>query len=172
MEESFLGEIKIFAGSFAPTGWHFCDGSLLPIAGNQSLFWLLGTSYGGDGVDTFGLPDLRGRVCLGVGDRYSLGDAGGTEVTGLTSGEIPSHTHTAQAFGASAAGGLAYEPTNNFWAGNSKIPQFIGGSEGGDTLMNLQSIGASGGSAPHDNMLPFLALNFIICVSGTVPPRP
>ncbi|MBS1796608.1 MAG: phage tail protein [Acidobacteria bacterium] len=171
MEESFLGEIKIFAGNFAPKGWRFCDGSILPVAGNESLFDLLGDTYGGNGVSSFALPDLRSRVAIHVGDRYPLGEMGGIETVTLTSTTIPAHTHAANAFNETAAGGLTSEPTNAFWAGNSKIPQFIAGSETGDTVMSLQAIGGTGGNAPHDNMLPFLALDFIICVNGTVPPR-
>lgn len=172
MEESFLGEIKYFAGSFMPKGWAACDGSFQSVTVNPQLFSVIGTTYGGDGVVSFALPDLRGRVVIGTGNGTlnGLGTKSGSEVVSLTSAMIPSHTHAANAKSPSDVG-PATDPTGNFWAGNTKVPQFVAEADG-DLNMNLLAIGGAGGGEPHPNMPPFQVVGFIICTSGTVPPRP
>ena len=170
MSQPFIGEIRMFAGNFAPVGWAFCNGQLVPISENDALFNLIGTTYGGDGQQTFGLPDLQSRVPVhqgtlsGVGQNFTLGEKGGTEQVTLTVSQIPAHNHVPRA---SSTGGDKDDPTNNFWANSSAI-QFIDGANA-NTDMNSQILTPAGGSQPHDNMLPFLCVNFIISLFGIFP---
>lgn len=165
MSNPFMGEIRMFAGSFAPAGWAFCDGQLLPISENDALFVLLGTTYGGDGQETFALPDLRSRVPMHMGSGFNLGETGGVEEVTLTIQQIPVHNHaflgsTNNASIASAAGNiLAQIPT---------YTPYITGFTPNQAF--AQNIAPVGGSQPHTNIQPYLALSFIISLYGIYPP--
>lgn len=168
MSSPYIGEIRMFGGNFAPAGWALCDGSLLPISENDALFILIGTTYGGDGQNTFALPDLRGRVPVHMGQgpglsNYTIGQQGGTEQVTLTVNQIPQHTHPGQA---QSASGTQSSPANGVWAA-STLSQYS--SNNATATMNSQSIGAAGGSQPHDNMLPFQCISFIIALFGVYP---
>ena len=166
--DSFLGEIRMFGGNFAPVGWALCNGQLLPIAENDALYALIGTTYGGDGQSTFGLPDLRGRVPLhqgtNQGNTYPMGQSGGQESIILTSQTTPSHTHQLSA----AQTGTVDSPANAFLAPNpvATVLQF-GGDEPVPYPPNL--VTPQGGSQPHENLQPFLCVNFIISLEGIFP---
>jgi len=168
MSNSYVGEIRLFAGNFAPEGWMLCEGQLLPISENETLFTLLGTSYGGDGVTTFGLPDLRGRVPVHMGGSYTLAQSGGVEQVTLTTQQIPAHTHgvpaTGQrgdpASGVSGSGALAN-------TGGTAVYTLSGG---GTVDMASEAIAYSNGqNQVHNNMAPFLCVNFIISLFGVYP---
>jgi microcystin-dependent protein len=171
--DPFLGEIRIFSGNFEPRGWAMCNGQLLPISQNTAVFSLLGTTYGGDGRTTFGLPDLRQRVPLhpgqgpGLSDRQQ-GESGGQDSVTLSNGEMAQHTHTLQAASVAA--------TSRSAAGNllapvvAPVPPYH--APVGMKPMQPGVLGAAGGGAPHDNMQPYLVLNFIIALQGIYPPRP
>src|SRR5438477_229788 len=170
MSTPFVGEIRMFPGNFAPAGWAFCDGSLLPISENDVLFQLIGTTFGGDGQTTFALPDLRGRVPMhqgtnpGTGSSYTLGELAGVESVTLTTQQIPAHTH---ALTATTAAGTQPNPGGNLLA-NSQGPQpYI--QENPDGNLNAQALGSAGGSQPHDNLQPYLGINFIISLFGIFP---
>ena len=171
MSQPFVGEVRIFAGNFAPQGWALCNGQLLAIVQNTALFSLIGTAYGGNGVTTFGLPDLRGRVPLHPGQGPGLsnrdwGEAGGGENVTLAEFQIPSHTHT---FAASMGNGVSDSPTGRFPARNpADIPQH-GATP--DASLAASAAGASGGGQPHNNMQPYLVVNYIIALQGIFPPR-
>lgn len=166
----FLGEIYLFAGNFAPQGWAFCDGQLLSIAENSALFNLIGTTYGGDGQTTFALPDLRGRVPIHFGTSpvsatvYPQGQQGGMEGVALQTGQLPPHRHSASANG----GGNVVSPANAFWstdpAGNTAAY-----TNPSNNTMRADAIGAPSPALPHDNMQPFLGINYIISLSGIFP---
>lgn len=171
-----LGEIAMFAGNFAPKGWAFCDGQLLPISQNTALFSILGTTYGGNGQTTFALPDLRGRVPVHVGtgpglSSYILGQKGGAERITLSVTNIPSHTHVVNAF--KATGGAA-DPTNALLAkyGTTVPPDgpYVSGKTP-DTTLDNQTIGNTGGGQPVDVRPPSLGINFIIALVGIFPSR-
>lgn len=162
MSEPYVGEIRMFAGNFAPQGWAICNGQLLPIAGNETLFMLLGTTYGGDGENTFALPDLRGRIPVGSGSGYTLGQMDGTETVTLTTGQMPAHTHTAHS---NSANGTVEQPANAFWAGSGIRPY----GSGAPSIAMGAAITSAGGSLPHDNMMPFLTITFIIAMTGLYP---
>jgi microcystin-dependent protein len=171
MSEPFIGEIRMFAGNFAPRGWAFCEGQLLPINQNQALFSILGTTYGGDGRTTFGLPDLRGRFPLHSGKGpgltgRSLGERGGREGVQLTVDEMPSHAHTARA---SADPGSRRKPGGRVCAVSSKSDRQYNRSPGVD--MHDEAIQPVGGNQAHDNMPPYLGLNYIIALTGIFPSR-
>lgn len=169
--EPILGSIGIFAGNFAPRGWAFCNGQLLSIAQNTALFSLLGTTYGGNGQTTFALPNLQGRTPIHAGQgsglsNRNLGEQGGTESHTLMVGEIPAHAH---ALNANSAVGTTDTAAGNVIAKNAAgVPQF---SAAPDSPMAASSIGATGGSQPHNNMPPFLALNYCIALEGIFPSR-
>lgn len=169
MAQPYVGEIRIFAGNFAPAGWAFCDGSLIPIEDNETLFMLIGTTYGGDGQTTFALPDLRGRVPIHAGQsrltgtNYSLGQLGGTEAVTLNSGQLPMHTHQVSA---SSQAGESTSLQNQVWASSSAKPYAAGAPTG---AMNPAAIASSGGNQPHENMMPFLTTNYIISLFGIYP---
>ncbi len=164
MSSPFIGEIRMFGGNFAPVGWAFCNGALIPISENDALFNLIGTTYGGDGQSTFALPNLQSRVPVHVGPGFALGQSGGVETVTLTTSQIPAHSHVPQAF--TTAGNLN-TPANGVWAFSSA------GTLYGDTAPGspfaATAIGSSGGSQPHDNMIPFLAVNFILSLFGIFP---
>ena len=178
--EQFLGQIIMVGFNFAPRGWAFCDGRLLSIAQNTALFSLLGTAYGGDGQTTFALPDLRGRCAVGIGQGPGLsqraqGEMSGTENVTLIQTQMPAHTHNLMA---STADGTTNVPTEAVIAAN-KVPidrsnvvdgnAFVQSSP--NTVMNPQSIGAAGGNQPHNNMQPYLAMNYVIALEGIYPSR-
>ena len=172
MSESFLGEIRMFAGNFAPRGWAFCNGQILSIADNSALFALLGTTYGGDGQNTFALPDLRGRAPLHQGQGPGLpdvilGEQGGEENVTLQTNQLPAHTHQMNVVGGS---GDQASPTNHLLA---TAPTGLGNVYGSntDTLISAKAITPTGGSQPHDNLQPFLTINFIIALEGIFPSR-
>lgn len=166
----YIGEIAIFAGNFPPNGWLFCDGSPLPISENEALFQLIGTTYGGDGETTFNIPDLRGRVPLHRGSNgtntYVLAEQGGAETVTLTTAQIPSHTHTV---GATTTPGTTASPIGAVLADSGS-----GSAQYTQATTNLvtqpaQTLGVVGGSQPHDNMQPYLAVNYIISLFGIFP---
>lgn len=164
MSTPFLGEIKIISFNFPPKGWAFCNGQLLPINQNQALFSILGTTYGGDGRTTFGLPNLQGRIPIHVGSGFTLGQRGGEETHTLSISETPTHIHTVNASSAAAS---ASTPLGNLWADGSKN-NFAATP---NTTMAPQSIGSTGGSQAHNNLSPYLVLNFVIALQGIFPSR-
>jgi len=171
MSNPFVGEIRMFAGNFAPAGWMFCQGQLLPIAENDVLFALLGTTYGGDGVTTFALPDLQSRVPVhqgqgpGISQNYTIGEKAGVESVTLTTQQIPIHTH---AFAATNQIGQNAQPTNGFYAQVSTGQLY---HEPLDPLVNMNAgmVQPVGGSQPHENVQPYLAISFIISLFGIFP---
>ena len=167
MSECFIGEIRMFSGNYAPPDWLMCNGQLLSISENEVLYSLIGTTYGGDGRTTFGLPDLRGRVPIHTSPSHYLSQAAGTETVTLQTQEMPMHTHAAAA---QKAAGTLTTPTNGVWATTSTNNYATATS--GLTNMNSASISPAGSTLPHDNMMPFLALSFIIATSGIYPTRP
>ena len=163
MSTPFLGEIKIISFNFPPKGWAFCNGQLLAINQNQALFALLGTYYGGNGQTNFGLPNLQGRVPIHYYlSQYSLGNAGGEIGHTLTTSEMPIHSHAA--VGSSNAANQG-SPANNYWALESSNAY----SSTPDSSMAPQGLSLVGGSQPHDNLPPYLVLNFIIALQGIFP---
>jgi microcystin-dependent protein len=165
----YVGEIRMFAGNFAPNGWMFCEGQTLPISENDVLFQLIGTTYGGDGQETFNLPNLASRVPIHMGTgpdgtTYQIGEMAGTEQETLTTQQIPIHSHTLLA--ASAIGNLP-TPQGNVLGKLTNIDLYSGDST--DTPMSPVAIGAAGGSQPHENTQPFLCINFIISLFGVFP---
>lgn len=173
MSEPFIGEIKMFAGNFAPHGYALCDGQLLPINDNQALFSLLGTTYGGDGRTTFALPDLRGRIPMHPGQgpglsQRRLGDRQGQESVALSNSQIPAHTHTAYGTQESANSNLPGNALLATTQGNRKIYDSSGKA---NAAMDPSTVGSSGGGQTHDNMQPYLCINFIIALEGIYPSR-
>jgi microcystin-dependent protein len=163
MSSPFIGEIRMFGGNFAPVGWAFCDGALMAIDQNDALFNLIGTTYGGDGQTTFALPNRGSRVPVHVGPGFALGQSGGTETVTLTTSQIPAHSHVPQG---NSSVGTQSNPANGLWA-QSTLGQF---SSATPTLgMAPVALGSSGGSQPHDHMMPFLAVNFILSLFGIFP---
>lgn len=165
MSEPFMSEIKIISWNFAPKGWAFCDGQTLPINQNQALFSLLGTTYGGNGQTTFGLPDLRGRIPMHLGNGHIQGEVGGQEAHTLTLSEMPTHNHLVGS--SSTIGGLP-APANNDLAGNSTSPY---SDQNPNAAMNPLGVTNVGGSQAHNNLSPYLTLNFIIALIGVFPSR-
>lgn len=162
----YVGEIRMFAGNFAPAGWMFCEGQLLPISENDTLFLLIGTTYGGDGQSTFALPDLRGRLPLHQGNGFILAETGGAEEITLTTQQIPVHTHP---FLATANVATTNAPANNAFAGATGATIFPYGTDQPTTNLNPQTIGSVGGSQPHTNFQPYLCVDFIISLFGIFP---
>jgi microcystin-dependent protein len=164
MAQPYVGEIRMFAGNFAPAGWMFCEGQLLPISENETLFQLIGTTYGGDGQSTFGLPDLRGRIPLHQGNGFILAETGGVEEVTLTVSQIPAHSHP---FLVSLTGGTGSNPQNNLPAQSPQIKPYL--EDNTNTNMNPTIIGPVGGSQPHTNFQPYLCIDFIISLFGIFP---
>ena len=164
MSQPFVGEIRMFGGTFAPAGWMLCDGQLLPISEYDTLFNLIGTIYGGDGQTTFALPNLQSRVPAHVGPGFALGDAGGAEAITLTLAQMPAHTHVGVA---TSAGGTATSPANGVWAQTPQLAYHQ--PPGTPATMAADSVQLVGGSQPHDNLMPYLAINFIISLFGVIP---
>ena len=173
MASPFVAEIRMFAGNFAPTGWALCNGQLLPLSQNTALFSLLGTTYGGNGKSNFALPDMQGNAPMHPGQGpglslYDLGQQGGAEFITLLQSEIPIHSHTMRAhnldlaeLNAPGASRSLSKSTN----ATAYVPQ------GNLTTMAFQTLTPAGGSLPHNNMMPYLVLNFIIALQGVFPPR-
>jgi microcystin-dependent protein len=180
MAEPFLGEIRMFGGNFAPNGWAFCNGQILSISQNSALFALLGTTYGGNGQTTFGLPNLQGQVPIHwggapSGSQYNVGQTGGTENVTLIQGQMPSHNHNV---GVSSAAGDVTSPVNAIPAqvntGNARSPvtTAMGYSNTPQNgTMPANTVSMTGGSQPHPNMQPFLCVTFIIALNGIFPSR-
>lgn len=164
MAQPYVGEIRMFAGNFAPAGWMFCEGQLIPISENEVLFNLIGTTYGGDGQSTFQLPDLRGRLPLHQGNGFTLAETGGVETVTLTVSQIPAHSHPFLASSNNAAGS---SPTGNT-VGEVGATQ-IYREAAPASAMSVQSCATTGGSQPHDNFQPYLCINFIISLFGIFP---
>ena len=165
MGQPYVGEIRIFAGNFPPNGWMFCEGQLLPISENETLFQLIGTTYGGDGQSTFALPDMRGRLPLHQGSGFVLAQTGGVESVTLTTSQIPAHSHSMLA---SANTGNSANPQGNV------LDQMSGAillykAQSPTLAMNASNVGPVGGSQPHDNFQPYLCLSFIISLFGIFP---
>jgi microcystin-dependent protein len=164
MAQPYVGEIRMFAGNFAPAGWMFCDGSLQPISENETLFNLIGTTYGGDGQSTFALPDLRGRLPIHFGNGFTLAETGGAEEITLTVSQITSHTHAL--LGTASIVNDA-NPANNVTGQTNTFDLYQ--STAGGQPMAPQSISTVGGSQPHTNFQPYLCVDFIISLFGIFP---
>jgi microcystin-dependent protein len=170
MAQPYVGEIRMFAGNFNPNGWAFCDGQLLPISENETLFQLIGTTYGGDGESTFALPNLQSRVPMHFGTgpdgvTYQMAEAGGVETVTLSTQQIPSHNH---AFLASTGSGNQNDPNpQRVLASSPSVDLFSANAP--DVQLNVQSVTPVGGSQPHENLQPYLCVNFIISLFGIFP---
>jgi microcystin-dependent protein len=170
MSQPFVGEIRMFGGTFAPAGWAFCAGQLIAISENDTLFNLIGTTYGGDGQETFGLPDLQGRVPIHMGTNpvtgttYQIGERSGTESVTLTKAQLPTHAH---GFIASTGPATGNTPVGNVVAESTSINVYIEDTPTG--ALNPAALGPAGGSQAHENMQPFLVVSFIISLFGIFP---
>ena len=170
MSNPYIGEIRMFAGSFAPAGWHMCDGALMPISENDTLFALIGTTYGGDGEETFALPNLQSRVPIhqgtGAGSTNIIGETGGVESVTLTVQQIPNHT---PAMLGSTNTSTSPNPTSNVIGKSTQVDMFINAVPGDALAAN--AVTPVGGSQPHENVQPYLCINYIISLFGIFPPR-
>ena len=171
MSEPFVGEIRIFAGNFAPRGWAFCDGQLLAVSQNDALFSLLGTIHGGDGRTTFGLPDMRGRIPIHAGSGpglspRTLGTKAGAEKVTVTINQLPPHTHNIRT---STAAGTENNPAGEFLGASPNVRLFRPATP--NSSLNAASISSVGGSQSHSNLMPFLCVHFIISLFGIYPSR-
>ena len=170
MSSPFVGEIRMFGGTFAPAGWAFCNGALIPISENDVLFTLIGTTYGGDGQETFALPDLRSRVPIhqgqgpGISQTYQIGEVGGVEAVTITANTTPIHNH---AFIASTATATNASPNGNVMATSPTISSYVVDVAGPQLAAN--AVQGTGGSQPHANMMPFMTISFIISLFGVFP---
>lgn len=168
MADQFVAEIRLFAGNFAPTGWAFCNGQILPIASNTALFSLLGTTYGGNGTTNFALPNLQGCAPMHPGQGpglslHNLGETGGAQTVTLSNSEIPAHSHL---LNVSSQAGTAMSPSGNYLAASTQ--RNVGYASSANTTMHASELG-SATATPHDNMQPYLTLNFIIALTGIWP---
>lgn len=164
MAQPYVGEIRMFAGNFQPAGWMFCEGQLLPISDNETLFQLIGTTYGGDGEQTFALPDLRGRTPLHFGGGFVLAETGGVETVTLAVSQMPSHTHpllaaSTPATATNPVGNLGAQPSSKRFYGPMSVPGAMAPNSGT----------SAGGSQPHENMQPYLCVSYIISLFGIFP---
>jgi microcystin-dependent protein len=172
MSNPYVGEIRMFGGSFAPAGWMFCDGQLLPISENETLFNLIGTTYGGDGQSTFALPDLRGRVPIHMGKNptnsitYQIAEKAGEESVTLTVQQMTLHSH---AFLGTTNQASAFAPSGQVPAVTQLASTTAYGTDNPLVALSSQAIGPAGGSQPHENLQPYLAINFIISLFGVFP---
>jgi microcystin-dependent protein len=170
MAQPFIGEIRMFAGNFAPAGWSFCDGQLMPISQNDAMFVLIGTTYGGDGESTFALPNLQSRIPLHMGNgpdgvTYQLAEASGVESVTLSTQQIPSHSHTL--IGTTNPANET-SPSGHIFGISAQVEYGTTGLSA-DTAMNASAITPVGGSQPHENCMPFLCINYIISLFGLFP---
>jgi microcystin-dependent protein len=166
MAQPYVGEIRMFAGTFAPAGWMFCEGQLLPISENETLFNLIGTTYGGDGQATFALPDLRGRIPIHQGNGFNLAETGGAETVTLTVQQIPNHTHN---LSGSTANASSTNPGGNVGARVTVAAVFAYGTDSPLQPLSPLAVVPTGGSQPHENFQPYLCINFIISLFGIFP---
>ena len=171
MADAYIGEIRMFAGNYPPQDWAFCDGQLLSIAQNEILFAVIGTTYGGDGVNNFALPDLRGRIAVNQGQGEGLsnrviGQKAGAEQVTLSVGQLPSHSHP---LNIKTAAGDITSPANAIWAANDHINQYSSNPPNG--LMNSAAISSTGNNVAHENMMPYLCISFIICLQNGIFPN-
>jgi microcystin-dependent protein len=164
MAQPYIGEIRMFGGNFPPVGWLFCDGQQLPISENEALFQLIGTTYGGDGQESFNLPNLQSRVPIHQGNGFILAETGGVEEVTLSVQQMPAHNH---AFLGAAVPGDAVNAGNNLPANSSNVTPYI--NQAPDGNMNLNAITPVGGSQPHTNLQPYLCITFIISLFGIFP---
>lgn len=168
MAQPYIGEIRMFAGTFNPVGWELCNGQLLPISENEALFQLIGTTYGGDGQETFGLPNLQSRVPMHFGSNsgqtFQIGEMAGVEEVTLTTNQIPVHSHPLLG---SEQNGAQAAPANNVLANSTLVTPYAPETPG--TNMAATSITPVGGSQPHTNLQPYLCINFIISLFGIFP---
>ena len=164
MSNPYVGEIRMFGGNFAPAGWMFCEGQLLPISENETLFNLIGTTYGGDGQSTFALPDLRGRLPIHQGNGFILAETGGAESVTLTVQQIPQHSHPMVA---STGPGTQNAPNLNVTAASPSVTLYTGDVT--DSNLSPNAVSTVGGSQPHDNFQPYLCVDFIISLFGIFP---
>jgi microcystin-dependent protein len=170
MGQPYVGEIRMFAGTFAPVGWMFCDGQMLPISENEVLFQAIGTTYGGDGESTFALPDLRGRIPIHAGStafasNYQVGDFGGDETVTLLVTQIPAHEHPY----ATLASAANTSPVGNLVADTGISAIYADANQVDESVASPSAMGGGGESQPHDNVMPFLCVNFIISLFGLWP---
>jgi microcystin-dependent protein len=163
MSQPFVGEIRMFGGNFAPLDWAFCDGQLLPISQYETLFNLIGTTYGGNGTTTFGLPDLRGRLPIHQGNGFIIGQLAGSENITLNANQIAQHTHTVTAL----TSANATSPSNAVYGGNTADAIYTANAP--SAPMNANMVGIGGGSLPHSNMMPYGVVSFIISLFGIYP---
>jgi len=166
MAQPYVGEIRMFAGNFAPAGWMFCEGQLLPISENETLFQLIGTTYGGDGQSTFALPDLRGRLPIHQGSGFVLAETGGAEEITLNVNQIPAHTHPALA---SSNTGTSTAPAANVLCNLPGATNSAYGTDNPQVSLHPSSVSSVGGSQPHTNFQPYLCVDFIISLFGIFP---
>jgi microcystin-dependent protein len=169
MGSPYIGELRLFGGTFAPAGWALCNGSLMSISDNPALYQLIGTTYGGDGVNTFALPNLQGRFPIHQGQgtglqNYVQGQLGGSENVTLTAQQLPVHSHIAV-----GSSGSSTPPANATWGGSGAAQNSFGPGTSANGIMNPASIGLSGVGGPHDNVTPYLAITFIISLQGIFP---
>lgn len=164
MGSPYVGEVRMFGGSFPPANWMFCDGTIIAIAENETLFNLIGTTYGGDGQSTFAVPDLRGRLPVHQGPGFVMGQLAGSETVTLTSGQMPSHTHPIVV---STNPTTTTNPAGNVIATPATATPFF--ANAANTPLLAASINQQGGNQPHTNMQPYLCINFIISLSGIYP---
>lgn len=175
MSDAYVGEIRLFGGKFAPAGWHFCDGSLLPINNNQALYSLIGSAYGGNGVNTFALPDFRGRVGISQGQSpglspYLLAENGGELAVTLTEATTPNHSHSINTAGTGASTATA-GPTVTFANATGENVMYVNAAAASPNKVSPAptTVGAIGSGQHHENLMPCLAVNYIICLNGTYP---
>lgn len=166
MSNPFIGEIRMFGGNFAPAGWAFCDGTLLPIASNDALFALIGTIYGGDGLTTFALPDLRGRIPVHFGNSHVQGERGGNEQVALTANQIPPHNHSLSAMSATAD---QRNPANASFAISEEPLYALPAAT--PAVLDGNAISSTGNGQTHSNLQPYQCVNFIIALTGIFPSR-
>lgn len=162
----FIGEIRLFAGNFAPSGWAFCHGQVMPISENDTLFTLIGTTYGGDGQSTFALPNLQSRIPLHQGGAFVLGESGGVESVTLTTSQIPQHSHAPMGTASTAS---STDSAGNVGARVTAAAVFPYGTDNPAQPLSPSAVAPTGGSQPHDNMQPYLCVNFIISLFGVFP---
>jgi microcystin-dependent protein len=177
MADPFVAEIRIFPFNFAPRGWAFCDGQLLPLSQNTALFSLLGTTYGGNGKSNFALPNMQGNAPMHPGQGpglslHDLGETGGSQTVSLLESELPAHTHTVQMSNAQTDEEGTKSPANNA-LGRQVGTNLIYAAQSGNppSAFSTQALSPAGGDAPHNNMMPYLTLNFCIALQGVFPPR-